>query len=329
VTDATAYFAVSPVGILAYASGVAAPPPTNRPVWVDRSGRETPLPLPSKWYGEPRLSPDGRLLAVIVDEGEQEGIQIYDIERNVLSPLVPEPGRTFNPTWSPDGRRMAFTWFRTKTPRLRWRATDASGSLQDLTAGDAAEFPGSFSPDGRTLAFTRIASEGGSLNLWLLTLGEGKPEERPWLQGSFKQYSPMFSPDGRRIAYVSEESGRSEVYIRPLAGPERKVKVSNEGGGEPAWSRDGRDLFYRIGDKLMAVRIEASPSFAVSAPRAVLSGDWVRGGVEDNPRAYDVAPDGNRFLFLKPVPQKKEEPVTELQMVVDWPAAFARAPAGK
>ena len=167
------------------------------------------------------------------------------------------------------------------------------------------------------------------MDLWLMALGNSKPEARPWLQGSFKQYSPMFSPDGGRIAYVSEEAGHSEVYVRPYPGPAGKVKVSSEGGDEPAWSRDGRDLFYRIGEKLMAVRIETSPPFAVSAPRAVLTGGWVGGGTVSNPRAYDVAPDGNRFIFLKPVPQKKEEPVTELQMVVDWPAAFARASAGK
>jgi Tol biopolymer transport system component len=105
------------------------------------------------------------------------------------------------------------------------------------------------------------------------------------------------------------------------------VRISTEGGGEPAWSPDGKELFYRVGDRLMGVRVETSPTFTAAVPRVLLTGSYVAGGGLDAPRLYDVSPDGKRFLFIKPV-EKNEEPITRLELVVNWPAALAKATAG-
>ena len=327
--DATPYFAAGRNGVLAYASGGVAEPQTITPVWVDRSGREEKLPLPAGVYGNPRLSPDGRMLALYRDEGARESVWIYDFARGILSTLVPEPGRSFDPTWTPDGRRIAFCLFEAGMPRIRWKPVDGSGALELLTPGSgvAPEFPTSFSPDGRLLAYAGVPDRLGNSDLWLLSL-EGKRERRAWLETPFKEFGPFFSPDGRWIAYTSAESGRNEVYVRPFPGPGGRVKISSDGGAEPAWSADRKELFYRSGDKLMAVRIETTPAFTAEAARVLLTGRYQRGGDEANPREYDVSPDGTRFLFLKP-DGTKELPITQLQVIANWPALLARAPSDK
>jgi Tol biopolymer transport system component len=325
-SDATAYFAVGGNGLLVYAAGGLAERETSTLVWVDRNGSEESLPLPARTYFTPRLSPDGRILAVAIAERSRISVWTYDFARKALSPLVPERGGTFNPTWAPDGLRIAFSRLETEWPRLFWRVPDGS-ALEALTSGGQADFPTSFSPDGRLLAYASAAP--GKLensDIRLLSLDERR-EQRPWLATPFDEFAPFFSPEGRWIAYVSSESGRREVYVRPFAGPGGRVRISTEGGGEPAWSPDGKELFYRIGDRLMGVRVKTSPAFTAATPRVLLTGSYVAGGGLDVPRLYDVSPDGRRFLFIKPV-QKKEEPITRLELVVNWPTALARATTG-
>jgi serine/threonine protein kinase len=326
-SDATAYFAVGSNGLLVYAAGGLAERETSTPVWVDRNGTAESLPLPTRTYFTPRLSPDGRTLAFVVAERSRFSVWTYDFARKALSPLVPERGLAFNPVWAPDGLRIAFSRLEREWPQLFWRAADGGGALEALAPSGQADFPTSFSPDGRLLAYSSAAP--GKLensDIRLLSLA-GKREGRPWLATPFDEFSPFFSPDGRWIAYVSTESGRREVYVRPFAGPGGRVRISTEGGGEPAWSPDGKELFYRIGDRLMGVRVETSPTFTAATPRVLLTGSYVAGGGLDAPRLYDVSPDGKRFLFIKPI-EKKEEPITRLELVVNWPAMLERATSG-
>ncbi|HEY6148495.1 MAG TPA: hypothetical protein VIZ69_12380, partial [Thermoanaerobaculia bacterium] len=323
------YFAAGRNGVLAYVSGAMAQPGTSTLVWVDRSGKEEKLPLQPGVYSNPRLSPDGKVLALVVDEGARESVWTYDFARGILSTLVPEPGRSFNPTWTPDGRRIVFSLFESGNPKTFWKLADGSGALERLTPDPGAEpeFPTSFSPDGRLLAYTGYTGMLGNSDLCLLAL-EGKRERRAWLETPFKEFGPFFSPDGRWIAYTSSESGRNEIYVSPFPGPGGRVKISSDGGAEPAWSPDRKEIFYRNGERLMATRIETTPVFTAEAPRVLLTGPYVRGGGEDSPREYDVSPDGTRFLFMKP-DEKKEQPITQIQLIVNWPALIAHPPAEK
>ena len=316
-------------GVLAYATGESEPMRTSTLVWVDGAGREEPLPLAPGAYQSPRLSPDGKTVALVLTIGARESIFMYDLARNVLSPLLPEAGRAFNPTWTPDSRRMVFASFDEGWPRLFWRSADGSGQPEALSAGNVPEFPTSVSPDGRTLAYTvvPVPQIGLESDLWLLGL-DGKRERRAWFETPFKEYAPFFSPDGAFIAYTAHETGHQpEVYVRPFPGPGGQIKVSGaDGGSEPLWSPDGREILYRSesGD-LSAVRIERSPALAASAPRLVLKTQgYFGGGAEDYARQYDVSPDGKRFLFIKPV-EKKRQTITQVELVTDWPAVFGRA----
>jgi serine/threonine-protein kinase len=310
--------------LLVYAAGVM-PPPIERLVWADRAGHEEPLDLPPGLYNSPRLSPDGGRLAVVTAERARTDIWIYDIARRVFSPFTPEPGRTFNPVWSPNGKRIAFCRFEERLPQLYWKPADGSALAEPLTPGDGPEFPNSFSPDGRFLAYiTTAAGKIANPDIRVLSL-EANRQSRAWLETPFRETSVEFSPDGRVLAYTSEESGRNEVYVRPYPGPGGRTPVSSGGGSEPAWSPDGRELFYRSGEQFLAVSVQTSPDFTVSAGRVLFSGNYSRGGRQDFPRDYDVSRDGKRFLLIKPV-ETKREPIRQLQLVTNW---FASLEAGR
>jgi serine/threonine-protein kinase len=270
------------------------------------------------------LSPDGKRLAVntIGIESPRSSVSIYDFGRGVLSTLTPEPGRHFASAWSSDGRRIAFTTFEEANPRLSWKAVDGSGGLEFLSPGGFPEFPTSWSPDGRTLLYTTAMS--GSLenmDIWYAS-SESKGERRAWLSEPSREFAAFFSPDGRTVAYVSDESGKNEVYLRPFHGPGGKVKVSTNGGAEPAWASTGRELFYRTSDTLMSAPVEPRPELSVGVPRAVLTDRYDRWGREDVSRNYDVSADGTRFLVIKSQ-EVKLEPVTQLNLVSNWPAELA------
>jgi Tol biopolymer transport system component len=272
------------------------------------------------------LSPDGKTVALVVVEGARESIYTYDFARNVLSPLLPEAGRSFNPTWTPDGRRIVYSSFEAGWPRLYSKAADGSGAPEAFSRGEVPEFPSTVSPDGRTLAYAAVPGKIEATDIWLLGL-DGKRERRPWFETPFKEYAPFFSPDGGLIAYTAEESGeKPEVFVRPYPGPGGRVKISgSDGGSEPLWSPDGSELFYRtVSEQLMSAKIVRSPTLSASAPRFVLSTAPYRSSqAEDYPRQYAISPDGKRFLFVK-AGEMKPQTVDRLQLVTDWPAVFGR-----
>jgi Tol biopolymer transport system component len=202
---------------------------------------------------------------------------------------------------------------------LFWQMADGSGSLERLTTSDNTQTANSWSPDGQLLAFHEI-DPALQRDIWVLRMGDTSPSSgqvrkaQPFLRTRFDEAGPRFSPDGRWLAYISNESGRYEIYVQPFPGPGGKWQISSDGGTEPLWNRNGRELFYRSGDKMMAVDIATLPSFAAGTPRMLFEGQYVPApGASPN---YDVSPDGQRFLMLKPIEQAAGP--TQINVVLNW-----------
>jgi Tol biopolymer transport system component len=217
-----------------------------------------------------------------------------------------------NPTWTPDGKWISFYSDNEGGQNLFWQLADGSGGPDRLTTSDHIQAPMSSSPDGKLLAFLDVGPATG-WDIWVLRLGDRTAQ--PFLQTAFSESAPRFSPDGRWLAYFSNESGRFEVYMTPYPGPGRKEPISTEGGTEPVWNPNGRELFYRSGDKMMAVDIVTQPGFAVGKPHVLFEGPYV-----PTPLTfpnYDVSSDGQRFLMLKPTEQAQAAP-TQINVVSNW-----------
>ncbi len=310
-TPAPAQYSVSATGSLVYVPG-SAQSFQSKLAWVSRNGTEQPLPAPAGNYSNPRLSPDGRHVAL--DSGGQ--IWIYDIARDTLTRLTFTGGLNIFPTWTPDGKRIAFSSNRQGALNLYWQRADGSGGLERLTISAHLQFPLSWSPNGQLLGFQEVDSEG---TIWVLRLSDRRT--RSFLQATAYEGAPQFSPDGRWMAYVSNESGRFEVYVQPYPGPGGKYQISTDGGSEPVWNRNGRELFYRNGDKMMAVEIATEPSFSAGNPKMLFEGSYVRTSLTFPD--FDVSPDGQRFLMLKPITQQQAAP-TQIDVVLNWPEELKR-----
>jgi Tol biopolymer transport system component/predicted Ser/Thr protein kinase len=300
----------SATGSLVYVSGGVQSAQT-RLVWVSRNGVEQPLAAPAHAYLNPHLSPDGRRIAVGIVEQESQ-TWLYDLSREALTRLTFEGKTNTNPTWTPDGKRIVFQSNNEGPTSIFWQRADGSGGRERLTTSEYAEAPMSWSPDGQLLAFIEITPTTG-YDIWVLRMGDRRPQL--FLRTPFNESVPQFSSDGRWLAYVSDESGRFEIYVQPYPGPGGKWQISTEGGMEPVWNPNGRELFYRSGDKMMAVDITTQPSFAAGKPKVLFEGQY-------QPTAatfpnYDVSPDGQRFLMLKPNAQAEGAP-TQINVVLNW-----------
>ena len=196
---------------------------------------------------------------------------------------------------------------------LFWQLADGSGGLERLATSEFVQIPGSWSPDGQLLAFSEVNVTTG-YDIWVLRLSDRKAQ--PFLQTQFNEAAPQFSSDGHWLAYASDESGRKEIYVQPYPGPGGKWQISTEGGVEPLWNRNGRELFYRSGKKMMAVEIATKPSFSAGTPKMLFEGEYQSLLTISTPN-YDVSPDGQRFLMLKPAEQTQTAP-TQINVVLNW-----------
>ena len=317
-----AQYSFSATGSLVYVPG-GVQSAQRRLVWVSRNGAEQPVAAPARAYTFPRLSPDGRrVAAVIVEQGSQ--VWVCDLSRETLTRLTFDGNLNGNPVWTPDSKRIAFQSNGVGPANIFWQRADGSGGLERLTTSEYIHFPMSFSPDGQLLAFVEINPTTG-YDLWVLRLGDRKTQ--PFLRTPFMESVPRFSPDGRWLVYISNEPGRYEIYVQPYPGPGGKWQISTEGGTEPAWNPNGRELLYRSGDKMMAVEIATQPSFSAGKPRALFGGRY-----EPTPATapnYDVSPDGQRFLMIKPSEQEAG-PATQINVVLNWFEELKRrVPPGK
>ena len=180
-----------------------------------------------------------------------------------------------------------------------------------MATSEVGDFPLSFSPDRQLLVFVEL-NPNTQRDIWVLRLSDRKLQ--PFLRTRFNETVPRFSPDGHWLAYMSDESGHYEIYIQPFPGPGGKYQISSEGGAEPVWNPNGRELFYRSGYKMMAVDVMTQPSFSTGKPRVLFEGLYLPSGVTPS---YDVSPDGQRFLMLKAA-QQGQPAAVQINVVLNW-----------
>jgi len=326
------YFAfAAETGTLVYlpTSGIVA---SRTLVRVDRDGRAAPLVEAHAAYEHPTLSRDGRRLAVTIAAESGRDIWIVDLERTTRVRFT-AGGTSAFPVWEPAGSRLAFQSTASGPWNLFWKPFDGRSEAEPLLAlseaasprwpntgasllpgtlptlsGAGPQFPGSWSPDGSLLAFHE-RKPSGERDIWIVSPGK---DPVPFLLTPFDERQPQFSPDGKWLAYVSDESGRSDVYVQPYPGPGGKWLVSTDGGVDPVWSRDGHELLYRHDEQLMAVSVVSGSDFSYSRPRPLFEARIVAG---DNSPNYDISPDGKWFVMLR---SDREPPPEELHLVLNW-----------
>jgi serine/threonine-protein kinase len=284
----------------------------RRLVSVGRDGSITPFAAPPGAYAFPRVSPDGRSL-IFAKETPTRDLWLYDVTSGATTQVTFDSGAT-SPTWSPDGKRVAFSSTRVGVLNLFTSAVGEPDRSERLAASENQQFAGSWTRDG-ALVFTEQRSAGGR-DILILAAGDRAP--RVLVASPADETSPRISPDGRWLAYVSNEGGRGEVYVTPLANPARSRRVSADGGSEPTWAPNGRELFYRQGTAMMAAAMDASGQVQ-SAPRALFDADFVRGTLDT--ANYDVLPDG-RFVMVHRSAQDTEP---TLHVLVNWLATLQAA----
>ncbi len=309
-------YAISNDGALIYLPGVFQG--ESKLIWLDRKGHAEELQFPAETYGAFQLSPDGKRLAIQVQNTKQE-VWIFDLLRGSRSKLTIE-GNNRIPVWTPDGRWVTFSSDRAGAYNIFMQSADGSGEIKQLTKSDTSHSPNSWSPDGKLLAFVERTL---SLDIYLLSMN-GESKKHPFATNRFYEAGASFSPDGRLITYTSDEQGQYEVYVQPYPQTGERWQISTEGGEEPVWSRSSHELFYRNGSKWMAVSYSTNPKFSAELPKLLFEGDYLN---VPGP-SYDVSPDGRRFLLLK----SSEEPSrqTQLNVVTNWFEELKRkAPRGK
>ncbi|MBK5297968.1 MAG: protein kinase [Vicinamibacteria bacterium] len=310
-----ASFSVSRNGVLVFRAGELT---GTRLVWVDRSGKETPVLEAPADYRDTSLSPDGtRLTYDVTDGGNTRGdIWIRDLVRGVSSRFTFDSTAEVDPQWSPDGRRIVFT-SRAKGPG-DLSVKDASGTreAEPLLVSADEKYVSDWSRDGRHILYTSRGGTGETgWDTWALPL-DG--DRKPFAVGNtkFNELWATFSPDGKYVAYQSNESGRSEVYVHEFPEARNKWQVSTEGGTEPHWRSDGRELFYRAGTGLMAVPVQAAASFTVGTPVRLFQTRFAAVTVRGH---YRPTPDGQRFVVLAPLARDTEQPAS---VVLNWTATL-------
>jgi serine/threonine protein kinase/Tol biopolymer transport system component len=299
-------FGVSETGSFVYAAGGFAPPVNNSLVWVDQGGKEQPVTALQFPFLSPRLSPDGQKIAY----NSWDQVWVYNLSTGTNTPLIAE-GTTGTPIWISDNR-LLFGFYKSLASNLFWQAYDGSSPMERLTTSKYYQIPGSLSSDGETVAFMEIPPDTG-FDIAVIDLRSKRVT--PFLNSKFDERYPEFSPDGRWIAYSSDESKRSEVYVRPF--PDlgmKRTQVSSEGGIMPLWARNGKQLFYRWQDQMWVVDVRTDGGFGTSKPRKLFEKPGYFAAVF---RTYDLSLDGQRFLMVK-AEQRKPTPVTEMILMQNW-----------
>jgi Tol biopolymer transport system component len=314
-------FSAAGESTLAYVTGGAA---ANQLTWYDRSGKVVGATAEKTYnFNHVRLSPDG--LKVAGDPGESlNDIWVYDVARNVGTRLTFE-GSQDAPIWSPDGKWIAHNRLENGHFNIYRKPANGMGQAELLLEGDqknVTNWPTDWSPDGKSLLYA-VGDLVGAAQIWELPLTGNERKPRPLMPSSFMTLEARFSPDGRWIAYTSNESGRFEVYVIPSSIRGGKWQISISGGDKPVWRRDGKELFYLTSDSnLMSVSISlGATSVEVGAAHRLFTlAGTVTGGIGGLQFPYDVTPDGKRFVIVT-AEQTKIQPIT---LVTNWTAELKK-----
>jgi serine/threonine protein kinase/Tol biopolymer transport system component len=295
---------ISASGTVIYAPTAA----VSRLVSVSRQGAEQPLNDVARSYANPRLAPDGS--RVLVQAGD---LWIQDVTRSSFTRLTPRDAviNAF-PMWLPDGRRVIY-----RSPSgLRIQDAEGSGGGQLVTGTSDYDYPAALAADGDTLLFMRSTQET-SFDILMLSL-RNPTEIRPLLKTAAYEGGARLSPDGRWLVYVSNESGQNDVYLRAFPALDRRWSISTQGGTQPLWNPSGKEIFYRSGDKMMAVEVTTTPQVTLSTPRVLFEQRYAYGaGI--TMANYDVTQDGQRFIMVK-----DESGAARLNIILNWLSELRR-----
>ena len=309
-----ASFSASRNGVLVYRGGELT---ATRLVWLDRSGRELSALDEPNDYRDASLSPDGTKVAYDITDTAGTGgdVWVRDVTRGVTSRFTFDTGQELVPQWAPDGRRLAYS--RRGNDGVNLFVRDASGTRdpEPLLEDKDEKYISDWSPDGRHVIYTARSEDGTGWNILALPL-QGDRTPVPLVKTQFAELWATISPDGRHIAYQSNESGRAQVYVQEFPEARNKWQVSTDGGTEPYWRRDGRELYYRAGARLMALPVQTGTAFTAGSPVELFQ---TRFATVTARGRYRPAPDGQRFLVLAPIARDEEQPAS---VVLNWTAAL-------
>jgi Tol biopolymer transport system component len=321
--NAGAQFSFSETGSLVYVAGRGGGQNVSI-YWMDREGKFTPLRETPSDYTNLAVSPDGKRLALEIFDGKRRDIWVYEWERDALTRLTFAGELNENPVWTPDGQRIVYSSLQKGgAPNLWWIRADGAGDAQRLTESKSVHYASSWRPDGKVLA---LSQQNPDTTFDILTLpieGDEKSgwkagEPKPFVNSASSEMEPAFSPDGRWLAYQSNESGSYEVYVRPFPGPGGKWPISTGSGVFPEWSRNGKELFYRTPDsKIMVVTYTASgDSFHADKPQLWSPGQFTDRGLAN--LNFDLHPDGKRFAVLKASGKDQTPAVNKVSFIFNF-----------
>jgi serine/threonine protein kinase/Tol biopolymer transport system component len=273
-------------------------------VLVDRNGVEKSLTDIQRSYNHPRFSPNGERVAYNINEK----IWIYDVVRDIQTPLTSAGSLNRFPSWTPNNKKVTFQLYRSSVYNIYWKRVDGIGEAELLIAGENIQAGGTWSNDETLFAFYEI-HPSTQRDIWVYTTSDSTAS--PFLNTPDDESTPAISPDGKWIAYTSNRTGQYEIYISPYHGPGSEERISTQGGDQAVWSPDGRELFYREGDKMMVVSVETQPSLKLGVPELLFEKPYL---FDSRNTQYDIHPDGNRFLMIK----SEESTSNKINIVINW-----------
>ncbi len=283
-------------------------------VWVDREGEEEALDAPPRAYYNPSISPEGNRVAVYINDDDLD-IWIWDFERKTLTRSTFDPSADRTAIWTPDGERLVFRSERDGVSNLFWKKADGTGQVERLTTSPNRQVAFSVSPDGQTLVFAEARGPTPAEDDLHIVFLKGGSEAEVLLRTESLERAGRISPDGRWLAYHSNESGTNEIYVHPFPDVESgRWQVSTAGGTRPQWGPDGRELFYVSADlQLMRVPIRTEGTFSYGSPEALFS-------YRPYFNYFDVSADGQRFLMIRPVAADSdgEAPTQRIKVVLNF-----------
>jgi Tol biopolymer transport system component len=288
-------------------------------VWVNRQGKEELLAAAPNEYGPFKISPDGTRVALTIGNDNSQDIWIWELTRGTKTRLTFREGEDIWPLWTPDGQRIVYQ----SGADINWKAADGSGEVEKLASWPNAPGPFTWSKDGKILLTWELNLSGLQSDIGMMSM-EGDHARKPLLQEKYCEDHPQISPDGRWLAYASNESGQSEVYVRPFPEINKgRWPISTSGGSGPLWSPDGKELFYRNGESVMAVPVETGPLFKAGKVKELFRGNYVSTNVGSIILPmWDISPDGKRFLMMKQPGSTGAAPTTavlrKINIILNW-----------